>query len=360
MIWKALLEKAGLQEDPLVASKTFNQRDQLQHEKVDEYAGVLKRLFRQAYLGEETNSAVLLQRFITGLRPSILRQMLLRKKPTNLAEAMTNAVAVEYALQFDHQSHTDPEPPVADPVNALHQSGTNKPHAHQDDVAKLHKTVEALTKQVESLQTALQKPPRAPRPWRNHGFSVQNQQGCRRDRLVGPCGQEGHHYRQLLWASSEGGRSLARPPIIHQSTLTDPGKHINTNNVLRVHGLMGSSPVQFLLDSGAPLSVVCYGALQDLYRRQMTTPDTPTAVAANGAPLDLVGQVTIPISIAEFTSTHRFIVAHNITVDCILGIDFLLQHGVVIDCKKHSIVSVFPSLYQLLVAWINNLCAAYQ
>ena len=32
---KALLEKAGLQEDPLVASKTFNQRDQLQHEKVD-------------------------------------------------------------------------------------------------------------------------------------------------------------------------------------------------------------------------------------------------------------------------------------------------------------------------------------
>ena len=32
---KVLLEKAGLQEDLLIASKTFNQHDQLQHKKVD-------------------------------------------------------------------------------------------------------------------------------------------------------------------------------------------------------------------------------------------------------------------------------------------------------------------------------------
>ena len=35
-------------------------------------------------------------------------------------EQITDTVAVEYALQFDHQSHTDLDPPVADPVNVLH------------------------------------------------------------------------------------------------------------------------------------------------------------------------------------------------------------------------------------------------
>ena len=65
-----------------------------------------------------------------------------------------------------------------------------------------------------------------------------------------------------------------------------------------------------------------------------TTPDTPTAVAANRAPLDLLGQVTLAITIAEFKSSHLFTVTGNITVYCILGFDFLLQHGTVIDCKN--------------------------
>ena len=53
---KALQEKAGLLDNPLVASKSFNQRDQLSTEEVSEYAGVLKRLFKQAYPAEGMDS----------------------------------------------------------------------------------------------------------------------------------------------------------------------------------------------------------------------------------------------------------------------------------------------------------------
>ena len=84
--------------------------------------------------------------------------------------------------------------------------------------------------------------------------------------------------------------------------------------------------------------MVRYGALEDRYRQQMTSPNTPTAIAANGAPLELVGQTTIPISIGKFNTSHLFIVALNVTVDCILGIDFLMQHGAVIDCKQKCVM----------------------
>lgn len=151
LLKKALLEKAGLQEDPLVVSKTFNQHDQLPSEKVGEYASMLKQLFKQAYPTEAgAESTVLLQRFLMGLRPSITRQMLLQKKPTTLAQAITDAIAVEYALQF---SQAESEHSTPDSVNVLRSSGTGKQSSQQDgDVAKLHKTVEALSKQVEALQ----------------------------------------------------------------------------------------------------------------------------------------------------------------------------------------------------------------
>ena len=123
--------------------------------------------------------------------------------------------------------------------------------------------------------------------------------------------------------------------IIHRPTLTNPGNGYNINSILKVQG---TSPVQFLLDSEAAVSVVRYGALEDQYHQQMTTPNTPIAIAANGTPLELVCQVTIPpISIAEFSTTRLFTVALNVTVDSILSIDFLLQHDAVIDCKQKCV-----------------------
>ena len=41
----------------------------------------------------------------------------------------------------------------------------------------------------------------------------------------------------------------------------------------------------------------------------------------------------MPISIAQFRSSQLFTVVRNLTVDCILGVDCLMQHGTVIDCK---------------------------
>ena len=138
-----LQEKAGFNTDPLVASRKFNLHDQQPNERVNDYVSDLKCLFKQVYPDEDANSAVLLQRFLTELQPLIVRQMLLRKKPENLNDAIEGAKAVEYALGFE-----DTEAGLSlEPVNLLHRKDSRQQYNQlQDEYLKLHKTVETLAK----------------------------------------------------------------------------------------------------------------------------------------------------------------------------------------------------------------------
>ena len=70
---KALLEKSGLAKDSLSAGRLFITRDQGAQERVTDFADALKKLFVQAYPNEAMTSAILLQRFLTGLRTPISR-----------------------------------------------------------------------------------------------------------------------------------------------------------------------------------------------------------------------------------------------------------------------------------------------
>ena len=74
-----LQERAGMKEDPLLASKNFNQRSQGPDEKVNDYASALKKLFKIAYPEEAVTSTILLKRFVTGLYSDIGCHLLLRK-----------------------------------------------------------------------------------------------------------------------------------------------------------------------------------------------------------------------------------------------------------------------------------------
>ena len=64
--------------DPLSAGQLFMTRHQLPGEKVNDFASKLK-------------SAILLQRFMTGLSLPICRQLLLKGQPNTLDEAIESA-----------------------------------------------------------------------------------------------------------------------------------------------------------------------------------------------------------------------------------------------------------------------------
>ena len=183
----ALQERAGKKEDPLVASKNFNERSQSVDERVADYASSLKKLFKVAYPEEAMTSAVLLQRFLTGLLPEISRQLLLRKKPSNFVSALADATEIEYALKF----HGD-----EDGIHAMSQP-QRKPEL--PNAATLQSSLEELTKRLASLETSMQTSQRSSNPqYTRRAYTGGRGQGQRRDRRVGPCyicGEEGHLFR---------------------------------------------------------------------------------------------------------------------------------------------------------------------
>ena len=57
-------------------------------------------------------------------------------------------------------------------------------------------------------------------------------------------------------------------------------------------------------------------------------------LGANGLPLDIKGCIELPVRLGLFHANHPFIVAKNLTVDCLLGADFHTKYGAVIDCQS--------------------------
>ena len=88
-----------------------------------------------------------------------------------------------------------------------------------------------------------------------------------------------------------------------------------------------------MLDSGAAISVVNY----DVVRHKTITKVTTCAVGANGRPLDVSGRTTATIQLGDFKVDHPFTVVHNLTVDCLLGADFLQKHDGVLDCCNNML-----------------------
>ena len=89
-----LMTKVGLVHDPLTSSQLFMSRTQHPGERILDYVADLKKLFAEAYATENSNSSILVQRFITGLLPPIRLQLLLQGKPDTLAQAIKDAINI--------------------------------------------------------------------------------------------------------------------------------------------------------------------------------------------------------------------------------------------------------------------------
>ena len=105
------------------------------------------------------------------------------------------------------------------------------------------------------------------------------------------------------------------------------------NSIYSVNGYIGDTPVNFLVDSGAALSVVHYNLVKDM----QLTQTSHCAVGANGSPLDVVGQIMVTITLGDFMIGHNFVVVRNLTVDCLLGADFMKHYAAVLDCDHNTL-----------------------
>ena len=140
---------------------------------------------------------------------------------------------------------------------------------------------------------------------------------------------------KLHWANPTSGQLAAVLSHSHRPHITHNSLHHSISTILRVHGHIGEVQTKFLLDSGAVMSVACYQFLAG-HNIQITR-QAITAVGANRSPLDVIGHTTLTVSLGSFHSQYSFTVVRYLTVDCLLGADFLQDNGAVLDCRNSTL-----------------------
>ena len=173
----ALTKRAGLKKDPLVAAKHFSSREQGEKESVRDYATQLRKAFAEAYPKEDTVSAVLLQKFMTGLRASITRQMLLKGRPSTMEQAIEEAVVIEEALKFGGE------------VSKVNVNAIQK----KEDSGELTTLLEQMVKKIDTLEAQMSEVKIGHRDMttgrRHYQYERGGTQKCYR------CGEQGHFKR---------------------------------------------------------------------------------------------------------------------------------------------------------------------
>ena len=56
-----------------------------------------------------------------------------------------------------------------------------------------------------------------------------------------------------------------------------------------------------------------------------------STVGANGLPLDVIGEVSLPVSLSGYQVLHTFFVVNGLMVEGLLGLDFLEKLKALID-----------------------------
>ena len=334
----ALLTRSGIAKEPLSAAKLFMDRVQGSQERVGDYGMALKKTFKEAFPDELVTSAVLLQHFLNGLRPAITQQVLLQKQPRDLDEAIKAATTAEYALNFGKSEQA-----------SVHVVQTH----HDDRIKELHTLIQQMANRFDSVEAQLRvaKEETVSQDTRKGRFSGQRptsqccygcgqyghgKQDCPLARKCYQCGKVGHYKKECPLkgkGSSVGRQKEAKAELKHRMVYVCSG-----NSNLKVQGYLAGKPVCFLVDSGAAISVVnsellCGSQLQMATRTSLGL----EAIGANGLPLNICGQSRLPMTVESVESEHDFLVAKNLPVECILGMDFLTKYHAVIDCGERAL-----------------------
>ena len=111
----------------------------------------------------------------------------------------------------------------------------------------------------------------------------------------------------------------------HIPTLTHP---TCTNRVAHARGTLSNHRTLMLLDSGASCSVASISCIPDMHIE-------PTSmirlVNADGRDITPCGVATMTVGLGQFSTSHKFVVVDHLSTPVILGCDFLINHGYVLD-----------------------------
>ena len=106
-------------------------------------------------------------------------------------------------------------------------------------------------------------------------------------------------------------------------------------------GRLGDIEVDILLDSGSTVSLVRSSILPRTLGVNQLKPGDLQLVSAAGEPMPVVGQANVVVQVGQLSVEHPLVVVDSLINPVILGMDFLQQHGLVLDfaCSPISVTT---------------------
>ena len=110
-----------------------------------------------------------------------------------------------------------------------------------------------------------------------------------------------------------------------------------------------------MLDSGSSVSLIREDVLSQLSEVCSAPPRELRLVTAAGEAIPVAGYVSVPVQLGQVRVMHPFVVVKSLIAGVILGIDFLQQHGLVLDFA-HSPIKVLPYCPESENCHENTIC----
>uniref|UniRef100_A0A5S6QMF2 RNA-directed DNA polymerase n=1 Tax=Trichuris muris TaxID=70415 RepID=A0A5S6QMF2_TRIMR len=107
--------------------------------------------------------------------------------------------------------------------------------------------------------------------------------------------------------------------------------------LLNVDGIVGGERQSILIDSGSAVTLVH----KEAYRRWSEPPHLAATecsiLAANGSSIPTIGVCRVQFCFGTKTVCHPAYIVEGVPLSCVIGADFLMQHGCVVDAKRQTL-----------------------
>ena len=325
--------------------RKLQSRMQKTGEQLVEFAGELRVLADRAYpkWSSENKQEVLRDQFMQGVRSSSVQLRLMKEMPPTLEDALKLASqleAVEEAqkrLQKDRcQAESlalteDAEDDGSCTSNAASDYRRTGSTQEKESLEKrlgwqLKQTEEMVHQLSTQVQQLLKESARGTS--RSRWPARRKDGGTGQKQASGPicweCGKQGHIKRDC-------------PQRRTAFKAHFPSESAAVSAALFIYGYLEGRPTKILVDTGSAVTIIRRDIWDEIGQKQLETP-LRAVFAANGDEINLSGQGDVCIRVGDLSVKHNVLVAECLTQDCLLGSDFLVSYGCVIDLHNHSLL----------------------
>lgn len=142
----------------------------------------------------------------------------------------------------------------------------------------------------------------------------------------------------------------------------DKASTIKKYSVTFFNGKFNDINVPFMIDSGSNYSLICKSFL-DILKTQIANihifKNCCNVILSCGidCPINVLGCTTLFINVNNVKLTQNFIVVDNLSVPCLLGLNFLIKNQCLIDYKNNKIIIQNKhclKIYGIYLNYYNN------